>query len=72
MNVLQIAILQYRMGRTTGIVQLSLLISLGTGTEAQKKQVMQNTTMNHSVKYTKSKCMFSSSTAAASLFVMNF
>lgn len=33
-NVLRIAILQYRMGRTTGI-QLSLFISLGTRTEAQ-------------------------------------
>lgn len=65
MNVLQIAILQYRMGRTTGIVQLSLFISLGTGTEAQKKQVMQNTIMNHSVKYIKTKCMFSSATAAS-------
>lgn len=39
-NVLQIAILPYRTGRTTGIVQLSLFLSLGTRTEAQKKRVM--------------------------------
>lgn len=65
MNVLQIAILQYRMGRTTGMVQLSLFISLGTRTEAQKKQVMQNTITNHSLKCMKSRCMFSSSTAAS-------
>lgn len=57
-NVLQIAILQYRMGRTTGIVQFPCLL-------------LWVEELNHNVKYIKSKCMFLSSTAT-SLFAINF
>lgn len=71
-NVLQIAILQYRMGRTTGILQLFLLINLGTRTEAQKQQVMQLIPLQSMVWNIKSDFVFIWSSTAVSIFVIKF